>query len=319
MRAIKGYVPNIVSGIIISYFSTSQSYYLAVGLLPLGNALQQVAEIERSTELRSTSGIKDAELCIGAGIPPIPPRLVTRIQSGEFIDMADLLPDQLAPTSTDRTSKPRRQTISNILEWVKCFSAYIAVVSSKQPDRVPDLLGYMTLIIESHMEHAGEGWMGYDRRFRQIAATKPNMVWAQIDTTLWNLAFSGKARAVRCKFCFSLSHVSAQCNLAPDHGLLPSGTNQQQPPTQPNAPYTRQPQCRRICMLYNNEPSPGCSFPDCKFEHVCCLCADDPHTSNKDHKAVMCPHYSNRILTNRDTPSTRWQAPMPYRRQPYYR
>ena len=168
------------------YFNTFQSYYLAVDLLLPGNALQQVAEIERSTKLAPPRGIKD----IGAGISPIPPRLVTRIQSGEFIDMADLLPDQLAPTSTDRTSKPRRQTISNIL---KCFSAYITVVSSKQPEMVPDLLGYMALIIESHMEHTGEG---YDRRFRQIAATKPNMIWAQIDTTLWNLAFSEKTRAI---------------------------------------------------------------------------------------------------------------------------
>ena len=181
-----------------------------MGLLPQGNALQHVAEIERSAASGSPSGTNDTELCVGAGIPPIPPRLVTRIQSGEFIDMADLLPDQLAPTSTDRTSKPRHQTISNILEWVKCFSAYIAVVSSKQPHRVPDLLGYMTLIIESHMEHAGEGWMGYDRRFRQIAATKPNVVWAQTDTTLWNFAFSGNARA---EFCSNLSHVFSPVQL----------------------------------------------------------------------------------------------------------
>ena len=41
-----------------------------VGLLPPGNTLHQVAEIERSTELGFTSGIKDTELCIGAGIPP---------------------------------------------------------------------------------------------------------------------------------------------------------------------------------------------------------------------------------------------------------
>ena len=173
------------------------------------------------------------------------------------------------------------------------------------------------------MEHAGEGWMGYDRRFRQIAATKPNVVWAQIDAALWNLAFSGKARAVRCKFCFSLSHISAQCNLAPDHWLPPSGTHpQQQLSTLPNASYTRQPRRRRICMLYNNEPTPGCSFPDCRFEHVCCLCADNPHTIDKDHKAVMCPRRSSHILPNRDMPFKRWQAPMPYRRQqstPYYR
>ena len=56
-------------------------------------------------------GIKDTELCIGARIPPIPPRLITRIQLGEFVDMVDLLPDQLAPTSIDKISKPRCQTI----------------------------------------------------------------------------------------------------------------------------------------------------------------------------------------------------------------
>ena len=240
--------------------------------------------------------------------------------------MIELLPDQFGPTGTEtqpKTSRPRRRNISNILEWVKCFSTYIAVVSSKQPHRIPDLLGYMTLIIESHMEHAGDGWMGYDRRFRQIAATKPNIVWAQIDTTLWNLAFSGKARAVRCKFCFSLSHVSTECSWAPDQGSPPSGTHyQQQSPTQPTSSYIRPQRRRRICMLYNNEPTQGCSFPNCKFEHVCCLCADDPYAIHKDHKAVMCPRHSNPILPNQDTPARRWQAPISSRRQqsnPYYR
>ena len=47
--------------------------------------------------------------------------------------------------------------------------------------------------MESHVEHAREGWIDYDRRFREIAATKSNVVWAQIDTILWNIAFSGKA------------------------------------------------------------------------------------------------------------------------------
>ena len=36
---------------------------------------------------------KDIDLCITAGLPPIPPRLVTRIEVGEFVDMAELLPD----------------------------------------------------------------------------------------------------------------------------------------------------------------------------------------------------------------------------------
>ena len=132
--------------------------------------------------------------------------------------MAELLPDNLA-TSTEtqpRLNKSQRQAISNIFKWIKCFSIYIAVVSSKQPHIIPDLLGYLILIMKSHVEHAGEGWIGYGRRFREIVATKPNVVWAQIDTTLWNIAFSRKATSARCKFCFILLQ-SVAGHLSKDH------------------------------------------------------------------------------------------------------
>ena len=49
----------------------------------------------------------------------------------------------------------------------------------------------------------------------------PQINWAVIDTTLWNLAFSGKARSTRCKHCFSLSHLSKDCKWEPE---LPSMT-----------------------------------------------------------------------------------------------
>ena len=32
---------------------------------------------------------------IGAGLPPVPKKLVQRIQSGEYVDMSELLPDRL--------------------------------------------------------------------------------------------------------------------------------------------------------------------------------------------------------------------------------
>ena len=107
------------------------------------------------------------------------------------------------------------------LEWIRCFSAYIAVISAKQPHRVPDLPGYLTLITEAHVQYAGDGWIGYDRRFRQIAATKLHVTWAQIDTTLWNIAFSGKARLVRCKFCFSIMHTPQNVSGHQTKSLLP--------------------------------------------------------------------------------------------------
>ena len=47
-----------------------------------------------------------------------------------------------------------------------------------------------------------------------VFASQPQRSWSNIDTTLWLLAFSGQARANRCKFCFSLSHTSKDCELA---------------------------------------------------------------------------------------------------------
>ena len=161
---------------------------------------------------------------LGAGLPPILPRLVTRIEAGEFIDMAKLLPDHLGPVTTEPLPKPskRHHNVSNIPKWFRCFSAYIAVISTKQPHRVPDLLGYLTLITEAHMQYAGDGWMGYDWRFRQTAATKPHVTWA-----FWNFAFSGKARSMHCKFCFSITHTSTECEWAPDQGFNSSETQSQ--------------------------------------------------------------------------------------------
>ena len=41
----------------------------------------------------------------------------------------------------------------------------MAVIAKSQPDRIPDLLGYQSLIIKAHLEYAGDGWIGYDKDF----------------------------------------------------------------------------------------------------------------------------------------------------------
>ena len=58
-----------------------------------------------------TSDQESTVLSIGMGLPPVPEKLVKRIQAGEFIDM--LLPDRLGvntgpPVSKHRTSTGRR-------------------------------------------------------------------------------------------------------------------------------------------------------------------------------------------------------------------
>ena len=58
-----------------------------------------MAVIDSGTGLSPSETSKDTDLYIGVGLPPIPPRLVTRIEVGEFIDMAELLPDHLGATT----------------------------------------------------------------------------------------------------------------------------------------------------------------------------------------------------------------------------
>ena len=81
-------------------------------------------------------------LSVGAGLPPVPKKLVARIQAGEYVDMAELLPDRLSvsagPVTKDdkQSSKPKRRQVTNILEWIQCFGIYVAVLTLKHPGQM---------------------------------------------------------------------------------------------------------------------------------------------------------------------------------------
>ena len=111
-------------------------------------------------------------------------KLVQRTQAGDFVDMAELFPDRLGinagrdpQSKVIRTiKKQKRRQVMNILEWIQCYSIYMAVRVKKFPDKVQDMLGYgyQTLIVEARIEYKGDGWLGYDRHFRQTAAASPD-------------------------------------------------------------------------------------------------------------------------------------------------
>ena len=90
------------------------------------------AEVVKGADPEATSVVS-----IGTGLPPVPKKLVTRIQAGEYIDMAELLPDRLGisagPVAKDdkQSSKPKRRQVTNILEWIQCFGIYSAVLTPR--------------------------------------------------------------------------------------------------------------------------------------------------------------------------------------------
>ena len=68
------------------------------------------------------------------------------------------------------------------MEWLQSFAVYVSVIARKQPQRVPDLMGYQVLILEASSEY------------------KNDCSWSNIDTTLWLLAFSGQSQSLQILF-----------------------------------------------------------------------------------------------------------------------
>ena len=172
----------------------------AVGQLPKKGLLSHVATLKdkESPSIGEAARVAPV-LSVGAGLPPVPRKLVNRIQTGKFVDMAELLPERMGVTSAPlfaddkdekQPVKTKRRQVTNILEWVQRYNIYVAVMTTKYPQNIQDLTGYQALIIEACMEYGSDSWLGYDQRFRQMAAASPSTVWAKIDPILWNMTFT---------------------------------------------------------------------------------------------------------------------------------
>jgi len=62
---------------------------------------------------------------LGEGLPLVPAKLVNKIQKGEFVDMAELLKDNI---------EAKRHRVANDqegLSWLQCFGKYACVFGDK--------------------------------------------------------------------------------------------------------------------------------------------------------------------------------------------
>jgi len=132
---------------------------------------------------------------ISGGLPRIPAKLVKRIQDGLlFVEMAELLIENLISmqyTTDDQSasSKQKSSGITNIMDWVQCLGLFMATISLKEPHRIPDLIGYQNLIMQSSVQCQEGCWVIYDRQFCLKASVVPIPKWSSIDIMVWNMAF----------------------------------------------------------------------------------------------------------------------------------
>ena len=76
---------------------------------------------------------------------PVPAKLVKTIQALEFVDMADLLPDNIEMRRREEGSSlgeavmavdRRARQVAKLPTWVQCFTTYISIVAKRHPNRV---------------------------------------------------------------------------------------------------------------------------------------------------------------------------------------
>ena len=266
------------------------------------NSLQLAAGLLPST---STSS-KASGMVFADGLTAIAARTVEKIQKGEYIDLADLLPGQLhnpdippllehlmyhpyAPSIPAR----KKKEINSPAQWALAFSTYISIVIDKEPGRARDLLAYQGMILKASEEgqregHYSKAWLDYDIMFRrQAAVTKPEK-WAQINNTIWNMCFLRSADYWTT--CKSRSHKTAECTA--NLPLNPFTPEHQRPLYAP-APPSLLPAPLNIRSIYclNWNWKRGCTLPSCKYAHLCAIC-NQPHKAKECSKRIKQPSTS---------------------------
>ena len=98
------------------------------------------------------------------------------------------------------------------LLWLECYSSLVALLASKFPGHVGDFMAYQRTIIRASKNFEGTAWAMYDYCFHHHAAAMKSLNWANIDSALYNEAFTGHAGAIpRCHVCLSENHMEAEC------------------------------------------------------------------------------------------------------------
>lgn len=143
--------------------------FTALGQPPLEMAIIVRFSYAAGTRQLNLHAFGQQGLCSCPGYAPIPAKLVTKITSGVYVELADLLAENLR----EQKSKPltylggklvvspvRKQVveITDILTWVGAFTIHSWVFCNAHPNRWLDLTQYKLLIMQTARQFPGPAW-----------------------------------------------------------------------------------------------------------------------------------------------------------------
>ena len=230
---------------------------------------------------------ESAPFVLNSVLPVVPARLVKRILKGDFVDMAELLRDNLeaerrrarSELETGKSGAPAssRREVPDFTSWVQCFALYASVVQSRYPSKGRDLWAYLGVIASEFRRVGGSGWRLYDAAFRQQFASMEAADFGTVDTTLFATTFLTYRRSVQgCSGCLSSGQDNEECSGGRPSRLADAGRGHREPARWAEQGYKRR--RKGACCAWNDG---RCHSSSCRFEHVCSRC-------HGDHKRPMC-------------------------------
>lgn len=219
--------------------------------------------------------------------------------------MSELLPDgwhlqEQEAKCCHQQHPTRRGPVTDILVWVECFASMVAVLSTKYPDKIPQLMAYQRTIVRASKCYIKKRWITYDTCYCRNAAVTKSLDWGQVDFSLYNKTFTGRAIQIdRCKHCFSEHHKSEDCVFATGHAYRnqrqcsPIRIQRQRSPIRlqrQRSPMQSVEEIKEPCKLFNTRYGNKCRYNPCKYQHVGSSCGEDDHS---------------RYYCDRDTPQVR--------------
>ena len=236
-------------------------------------------------------------LTLSPAAETFPKRLVDKVRSGQFVEMKELLTDNMSLISqleaVQGTSaaqmlgpnRPRLREVSSLATWCYCFLGYVAIRTTDPSTR--DQLAYARLLIKEAQRHGGQGWLDYDRAFRQQVEGDASIRWNTLIPGLQAATILGQrsSQGSFCTLCRGMDHTRTQCALS---CLEPSGTSPQQLSSRSRPRLN-------ICLSWNRGT---CVFPgQCSYRHVCATC------QSQNHKAKDCSRTPETSIYKRNNTS----------------
>lgn len=238
--------------------------------------------------LPSTSGYPALAkaFVVGPGYAPVPNKLVTKITAGMFIELADLLAENIKAQEIEpqaflegrllvSSSKKRVVEVTDILSWIEAFTIYSLILCQSYPARWTDLSQYKLLIIQTAKRFPGLAWLHYDGAFRKEAAATGLTDWSRMNLDLYNF------------------HTRVVCI---ESTTTPQPTPLRQSSTETSGPSVKgqnRQRASRFCHSWNDHGHCRWPYGQCRFLHKCESCSGD-------HPSVKCPYRGGGSASHRE-------------------